>query len=112
MGSYTNAGKANMLNSLGVTHAALFDGDPASGGTECAGDDYERQPVTFGAPSAGVMAASGSLAFSVPEGFTIRWVGWYDADTAGTLLAKDEVDELEVTEAGVYTVPAETFSII
>lgn len=111
MPPFTTNGKNQMLNNFGITHAALFDGDPEGAGTECAGGGYARQAVTFAAASGGSKAASGSAVFSVPSSFTVAYVAYYTASSGGTLLAKHDVADQAFASAGTYTLTAQTFSV-
>lgn len=89
---YTDAGKNNMLDNLGVTHAAVFEGDPSSGGTE-----LDRQPISFNAASGGAIDSSSQPEFSISAGETVDHVGYFDDPSEGTLLSYDPV-----TEEGPY----------
>jgi len=108
---FTTAGKNQMLNNFGITHAGLFDGDPESGGTECSGGGYARQSDSFSSASGGSKAASGTPTFSVPSGFTVRYVSWHTASSGGTLIAKASVSDEAFGSAGTYTLTTQTFSL-
>jgi hypothetical protein len=77
-----------------TVYVALFTSatDKNGGGTEVSGGGYARQPVTFGAPGAGVdgrkVANSAEVAFPVATASwgTITHVAIMDAATAGNML--------------------------
>lgn len=75
-----------------TVYAALFTAAPsdAGGGTECAGTDYAREAVTFGAASSGAIANSAEVDFGstgAADWGELTHFGIYDASTAGNLLA-------------------------
>lgn len=74
-----------------TSRLALFTVAPTDtgGGTEVTGGGYARPAVTWGAPSNGVIAntAAVSLTASGAAFGTIVAVGFFDAATAGNLLA-------------------------
>ena len=100
----TTAGKNVALDALAITHAALFDGDPAGAGSECAGGGYARQAITLGAASGGVRTASNQPIFNVPSGFTVAWLGFHTAVTGGTLLATHDNPDLVFGAPGTVTI--------
>lgn len=84
-----NAASNLTLTELGsaITHISLHTAYPGtSGSSEVAGGSpaYTREAVTWGAPSAGSMSATGALEFDVPAGTTVAWAGFWSASTAGT----------------------------
>jgi len=89
---YTTAGKNNMLDNLGVTHAAAYEGDPSGAGTE-----LDRQTVSFNAASSGAIDSSDQPQFSIAAGETVDHIGFFDDPSAGTLLAY-----VTVTSEGPY----------
>ena len=109
-GTSTTAGKNQMLNNFGVTHAALFNGDPESGGTECSGGGYARQALTFGSAAGGVKSITASPVFNVPASFTVSWIGYYNASSGGTLLWKENVADEAFGSAGTYTINTASFT--
>lgn len=113
MGAFTNTAKGTMLLATGITHAALFNGDPSSGGTEINGGSpaYARQAVTLAAPSNGQIVITADSTFNVPAGATVTYVGYYNALTAGTLLAYDDVTSETYGNQGTYILDTQTFSI-
>lgn len=96
---YTDAGKNVMLDNLGVTHAAAFEGDPSGAGTE-----LDRQSITFAAASGGARDSSDQPEFSIEAGETVDHIGFYDAASGGNLLAYATVtSEGPYGSAGTYT---------
>jgi hypothetical protein len=112
---FANGGKNLMLDNLGTLYAALFNGDPESGGTEATGGSpaYARKAVTWdGAASGGSRSASNTdPVFDVPNGFTVAWVAYYTASSGGTLIAKHDVTNEVYGAQGTYTLTSQTFSI-
>ncbi|MBP9118584.1 MAG: hypothetical protein KBF58_10945 [Methyloversatilis sp.] len=75
-----------------TVYAALFTAAPtdAGGGTECAYSGYARVAITFGAPSGGVIANSGTVTFTAAAGSsqTVVAIAIFDASTSGNQLAQ------------------------
>jgi hypothetical protein len=71
-------------------YIALFTSDPtdAGTGTEVTGGGYARQPITFNAPSNGLVTNSADILFPVATASwgTVTHIGIYDASTGGNLL--------------------------
>ena len=69
---------------------ALWNGSPESSGSELSGDNYQRVPLTFGAPTeqtSGQIIARNSQAAAFPRPST-AWGTWtysalYSAETSG-----------------------------
>lgn len=96
-GNLSKAWKARVLNVFrgqsiqGITpHFSLWNGSPESSGSELSGDNYQRVPITFGAPTeqaSGQIIARNSVAASFPRPST-AWGTWnysalYSAPTSG-----------------------------
>lgn len=99
-GNVSKSFAANILNLLrgtsiaGVTpHLALYNGSPEASGTELSGQDYERLPITFSAPteqSSGAAKISNSAAIESARA-PVSWGTWsytviMDADAGGNPL--------------------------
>lgn len=88
-----------------VVEVSLHESEPnSSGSNELSGGGYERQAVTWGTPSSGMVTASADPEFSVPGGGTwVRWCGlWDDSDN---FLGAIELDtQVEYPAAGTYTI--------
>lgn len=61
--------------------------DETGGGTQVVGGGYARQPVTFGAASAGAATNSATVTFTNMPAVTVTHFGLFDAVTTGNLLA-------------------------
>lgn len=80
-----------MLNALdesqaeGCTHGSLHTAYSSSGANEVTGGSpaYARKALTWAAASGRSKATSASAVFDVPASTTVRWVGFWDAATAG-----------------------------
>jgi hypothetical protein len=85
-----------MLNALdesggagvSATHASLHTAYSATGANEVTGGSpaYARKALTWAAASGRSKAISSGVTFDVPAGTTVRWVGFWDAVTAGNFL--------------------------
>ena len=85
-----------MLNALdesggagvGITHSSLHTAYSSSGANEVTGGSpaYTREAATWAAASGRSKATSASMVFDVPASTTVRWVGFWDAVTAGNFL--------------------------
>lgn len=87
-----------------TTYLALYTSDPtdADTGTEISGGSYQRQPITFGAPSNGVSTNSSAIEFpqATANWGTITHVGIRDAVTSGNLLFHTPLDASKVINNG------------
>ena len=96
-GNLSKAWKTKVLNILrgnsiqGITpYFSLWNGSPESSGSELSGDNYQRVPLTFGAPTeqtSGQIIARNSQAAAFPRPST-SWGTWtysalYSAETSG-----------------------------
>lgn len=85
-----------MLNALdesggagvGATHGSLHTAYSSTGANEVTGGSpaYARKAATWAAAAGRSKATSASMVFDVPAATTVRWVGFYDAVTAGNFL--------------------------
>ena len=82
--------RGTQYTSPSTVYIALYTSDPtdADVGTEVSGGGYARQPVTFGAPSNGIVSNSAKVEFPVATALwgTITHIGIRDALTGGNLL--------------------------
>jgi hypothetical protein len=86
-----------------TTHASLHTADPGTTGTsEVTGGTYARKPITWGAPTNGVI--TGSVTFDVPAGTTVTFAGLFNALTAGTFQDKIAITSQTFSTAGTLTV--------
>jgi len=86
---FTIEGKNLMLDAFAgtVTHIGLLDDTD----TEISGGDYERQSVTWNPADNGILTASGTLTFDIPDGVTVAKAIFMDALTGGTKYAEETV---------------------
>ncbi len=90
---FSNTAKNTMLDALDESQAAgakfgsLHTAYSATGTNEVTGGSpaYARKGATWAAAASGAKATSASMVFDVPAG-TVRWVGFFDAVTAGNFL--------------------------
>lgn len=97
---YTTAGKNKMLDALGVTHVAAFNGDPEGAGSQVG----SRASITWAAAAAGAIDSSNQPAISITGGNSVDYLAFYDAATAGTLLAKKAIATETFGADGTLTV--------
>lgn len=73
---------------VGATHGSLHTAYSTAGANELTGGTppYARKAATWAAASARSKALSASLVFDVAAGTTVRWIGFWDAVTAGGFL--------------------------
>lgn len=87
---------------MGLYTAAPTD---AGGGTEVSGGGYARQTVAFGAASGGAIANTGAVNFTASGANfgTVVAVGFFDAASAGNLLAWDEITSVVINDGDTLT---------
>lgn len=105
--------KNNLATKYGTDAAflSLHTADPGTtGASEVTGGSpaYARQPVTWSAPTNGVI--TGSANFDVPAGTTVVSVGVWSAASGGTFLDKGAVTSQNFASQGAYTVNV-TFTV-
>lgn len=93
---FADVAAQRMLNALdesggagvGATHGSLHTAYSSTGTSEVTGGSpaYARKALTWAAASGRSKATSASAVFDVPAGTTVRWVGLWDAVTAGNFL--------------------------
>ena len=99
-----------------TVYMALYTTDPtdADAGTEVSGNAYERQAITFGAPSDGVSTNSAVIEFPQATGSwgTVAYIGIRDASTAGNLLFHTPLDISKTIDTGdVFRVSIGSLSV-
>jgi hypothetical protein len=95
---FTTAGLNNMVQALGATHAAIFEGDPSGAGTQLG----DRQAISKTASGDGETDISAAAEFPVLSGQTVTHAAFYDAATGGTLLQWESVTDEAFGEDGTY----------
>ncbi|HEY5420135.1 MAG TPA: hypothetical protein VIL10_05325 [Marmoricola sp.] len=91
---FSTTAKSAMLDALdesqtvGAKYGSLHSAYSATGANELAGGGpaYARKAAAWAAAASGSKAMTGTLVFDVPAGQTVRWLGLWDAVTAGTFL--------------------------
>ena len=86
-----------------ATHGALYTTAPgAAAGTEVTGGTpaYARKPLTWGAPTNGVITATAT--FDIPTGVTLLGSGMHSAITAGAYLDGGSVPSQAFASQGTY----------
>lgn len=93
---FSDTAVQRMLNALdesggagvGATHGSLHTAYSSTGANEVTGGSpaYARKAATWAAASSGAKATSASMVFDVPASTTVRWVGFWDASSAGNFL--------------------------
>jgi hypothetical protein len=91
---FSNQAKNVMLDALDEAQAAgakfgsLHSVYSSTGANELTGGTpaYARKAATWAAAASGSKATSASMVFDVGAGATVRWIGFWDASTAGTFL--------------------------
>jgi len=99
-----------------TVYLALYTSDPtdADTGTEVSGNAYERQSITFGAPSNGVSTNTAAIEFPQATGSwgTVAYIGIRDASTAGNLLYHTALDASKAIATGdVFRVAIGSLSV-
>ena len=99
-----------------TVYLALYTSDPtdADTGTEVSGNAYERQSITFGAPSNGVSTNTAAIEFPQATGSwgTVAYIGIRDASTAGNLLFHTALDASKAIATGdVFRVAIGSLSV-
>ena len=107
--------RAIALPSPAQVYLALYTAAPsdAGGGTEVAGNGYARQAVTFGAPAGGSIANTGAVSFTASGGAigNVVAVGFFDAATAGNLLAWSTITAATVGDGDSINFPVGQLTI-
>ena len=103
------------LASPSAVYLALFTAAPtdAGGGTEVSAGGYARQAVTFGAPSGGEIANTASVGFTASGAAfgSVVAVGYFDAATAGNMLAWAPITSASVGDGDTINFPSGQLTI-
>jgi len=85
---FTTFARNAMLTGFPGTHLSAHSAYSSTGANEIAGGTpaYARKAVTYGASAAEARAASNTPTFDIPAGATVRFIGMWDALTAGNFL--------------------------
>lgn len=95
---------------------ALYTTDPsdADTGTECTGGSYQRQQITFSAPTDGTSTNSAELEYdaATTDWGTIGYVGIHDASTGGNLLYHSALTVAKpIAEGDIFKVQVNNLSV-
>lgn len=124
---FSNTAKNLMLDALdesiatGAKFGSLHTAYSSTGTNEVTGGSpaYARKSATWAAASSGSKATSATMVFDVPASTTVRWVGFWDASTAGNFLGMvpnggGVPEDFAVNSAGVtsntFDAPSQGFS--
>ncbi|GAA5076661.1 hypothetical protein HNP84_007329 [Thermocatellispora tengchongensis] len=106
------AGRDYMLDQFVTgrgTHLSLHSAYSATGGNELTGGGYARVAPTYAAASGGSKALAASVAFQVPAGSTVGWVGWWSQASGGIHGGMTPLTGADVTAPpAAYTAAAAT----
>jgi hypothetical protein len=76
-----------------------------TGADEVTGGTYARQSITWNPATGGVLDAASTFTFDVPGGFTVRWLGLWDASGTPVWCGSIKLSTEESYGAGgTYTV--------
>jgi hypothetical protein len=86
--SFTTAARNAMLGGFTGSHLSAHTAYSATGTNEVTGGApaYARKAVTYAAAASEARTASNTPTFDIPAGTTVRWIGMWDAVTAGNFL--------------------------
>ena len=84
----TTFARNRMLDAIGVTHVSAHTAYSSTGASEVTGGTpaYARKAITYGAASAEAKSATTQPVLDIPAGTTVRFIGLWDALTAGNFL--------------------------
>lgn len=92
---------AGSFPSIPSIYVKLHIGDPGENGTANPAAETDRQPVTFGAASAGAVVSTGTVTWSnVSTTETITFVSFWDNDPAGNCIGVAQLNVSAVLTAG------------
>jgi hypothetical protein len=86
--TYSTFARNAMITANPTTHLSAHTAYSSTGTNEVTGGTpaYARKAVTYGAAAAEAKTASGTPVFDIPTGTTVRFIGMWDALTAGNFL--------------------------
>lgn len=86
--SFTTAARNAMLGGFTGTHLSAHTAYSSTGTNEVTGGTpaYARKSVTYAAAASEARTASNTPTFDIPASTTVRWIGMWDAVTAGNFL--------------------------
>lgn len=86
--SFSTAARNAMLGGFTGTHLSAHTAYSSTGANEVTGGTpaYARKAVTYAAAASEARTASNTPTFDIPAATTVRWIGMWDALTAGNFL--------------------------
>lgn len=94
-------GNGSNFTAPAATYAKLHTGDPGEAGTSNAAGETTRQAISFGAPSSGVITASGDVTWTnVSTSETISHISIWDNSTAGNCLFTGALSASKTVNSG------------
>jgi hypothetical protein len=103
-----------MLDAFGTAAAFVSlhtDNPGANGANEVTGGTYARESAAWGAASTGSLQNADPIVFDVPTTTTIKFLGYWSADNAGTFYGSRALDaDQTFATAGTYTIAAGNLS--
>lgn len=105
---YSSNGKNAMLDALAAlaVFVSLHDDDPGdTGANEVTGGTpaYIRKAVTWESATCGMLDSSNAPVFDVPAGTTVKYVGFWSAETVGAFYGAADVTDEVFAAQGTYT---------
>ncbi len=94
-----------------TVYLALFDGDPATTGTEVSGGSYARQSAAFNTAASGSTTNSAAISFTGMPATTVNYCAIYDALTAGNLLYYASVTSLTINAGDTVSVAVAAITV-
>ncbi len=103
-----------MLDAFGTAAAYVSlhtDNPSTNGANEVSNGTYARQESNWDAADAGNLTNDAPIVFDVPGSTTIKFLGYWSADTGGTFYGSRALDaDQTFATAGTYTIAAGNLS--
>jgi hypothetical protein len=103
-----------MLDAFGTAAAFVSlhtDNPSTTGANEVSNGTYARQEPNWAAATAGNLTNDDAIVFDVPGSTTIKFLGYWSADTNGTFYGSRALDaDQTFATAGTYTIAAGNLS--
>lgn len=97
-----------LLAAHGITHVALYHGDPMGAGVQVG----DRAQITWGAPDNGVVSATNQPVIDVPGGSTTDFIALFDAASGGSPLAAEPKPTDVHGSPGPWTLTSATITLV
>ena len=110
MGVFTAAGKNALLDTIDGLgwHAAPFNGNPSSSGTEESSDTTEGRIILdskLGSASSGTVSNTTAITWTATATITVDYIAIFDAASGGNLVASDDVTSQTVNSTETLSIP-------